>query len=122
MDEEKGGGEGGGGGGGGDGYKGRRHLVSPRGVSVCPERGCMIDQREEGKNQFGVSLFSSQFPWQFAVAWCLFMSLTGPPFQIKWKECVLVFFFFLGGDVGQSAAAGAGNAWVFKMNAHSPSL
>ena len=84
----------------------------------------MIDQREEGKNQFGASLFSSQFPWQFAVAWCLFMSLTtGPPFQIEWKECVLVFFFFfLGGDVGQSAAAGAGNAWVFKMNAHSPSL
>lgn len=29
----------------------------------------MIDQREEGKNHFGLSLFFSQFPWQF-VWWC----------------------------------------------------
>lgn len=63
---------GGGGGRGGDGYKGRRHLVSPRGVSVCPERGCMIDQREEGKNHFGLLLF---FPVSLAV--CLVVLLHG---------------------------------------------
>lgn len=67
-------GRGGGGrrGGGGDGFKGRRHLVSPRRVSVCPERGCMIDQREEGKKHFGYWLF---FPASLAA--CLVVLLCG---------------------------------------------
>lgn len=96
----------------GYGYKERRHLVSPRRVPVCPERGCVID-REEGRNYGGLSLFLP-----VSLAACLpvllrgglFMSLIGPPFQIKQRSACLS----LRGDVGQSAAAG-GNAGYFKL-------
>lgn len=67
----------------GNGYKGRRHLVSPRRVSVCPERGCVIDHRKGKKIALVDRHFSPVFLLFAAVAWCLFMSLTRPPFQIK---------------------------------------
>lgn len=52
----------------GNGYKGRRHLVSPRRVSVCRERGCVIDHRK-GKKK---SLWSIAIFPQFS--FCLLLS------------------------------------------------
>lgn len=97
----------------GYGYKERRHLVSPRRVPVCPERGCVIDREEGRKELWWFIAVSPSFPGSLfagAVAWCLFMSLIGPPFQIKQRSACLS----LRGDVGQSAAAG-GNAGYFKL-------
>lgn len=51
----------------------------------------MIDQKAEGKNRWG---FIAVFPGLnltvclgVAVVLRLFMSFTGPPFDMNWKEC-----------------------------------
>lgn len=71
----------------------------------------MIDQREEGKNHFGLSLVS----WLF-VRWCRCVAfiheLDGASFSDRVEG---VHACFLGGNVGQSAAAGGGNAGYLKL-------